>query len=91
MNKDIKELISEFSLEELEELGNFVQEARNVRRRENEHKAFEKFKKAFFEFRKVSPYFEAYVNVEDGYGENVEIDVMEALEDYMRRNNFVKD
>lgn len=85
MNKELKELISELSLEELEKLGNFVQEVRNVKRREIEHKAFEKFKNAFLEFREVSPYFEAYVGVEGDDGEDIEIDVMEALEDYMSR------
>lgn len=85
MNKDIKELISEFSLEELEELGNFVQEVRNRKRREIEHQAFEKFKKAFLEFRKISPHFDAYVEVESDYDEDLEIDLMEALDDYMSR------
>ena len=85
MNKDLKELISEFSLEELEELGNFVQEVRKVKRREIEHQAFEKFKNAFLEFRKIAPFFDAYVEVEDNNGEEFEIDVMEALDDYMSR------
>lgn len=85
MNEDIKKLISKFSLEELEELGSFVQEVRNAKRREIEHQAFEKFKNAFFEFRKISPYFTGYVGVEGGYGEDIEIDVMEALDDYMSR------
>lgn len=85
MNKDIKELISKYSLEELEELGNFIQEVRNAKRREIEHQAFEKFKNAFLEFRKISPYFTGYVDVEDSYGENFEIDLMKALDDYMSR------
>ena len=85
MYKDLKELISECSLEELEGLGNFIQEARKVKLKEIEHKAFEKFKNAFLEFRKVSPYFNAYVEVEDNNGEEFEIDLMEALNDYMRR------
>lgn len=82
MNKDIKELVSEFSLEELEELGNFVQEVRNRKHKEIEHQAFEKFKKAFLEFRKISPHFEACVDVGDGYCGDVEVDLMEALDDY---------
>lgn len=85
MNKDLKELISEFSLEELEELGNFVQEVCKAKRREIEHQAFEKFKNAFLEFRKVSPHFSGYVDVDDGCAGDIEIDVMEALDDYMRR------
>ena len=85
MNKDIKEVISEFSLEELEELGKFIQEVRKVKHREIEHRAFEKFKNAFLEFRKISPYFTGYVEVENNNSEMLEIDVMEALDDYMSK------
>lgn len=83
---DLKELIlADYSGEELKELEKCIYTEYARREAETRDKAYGKFIEAYKELREHCPYDEMWITFENDDGDEVDVDLLEAIADHIDR------